>query len=108
MSLDFSLWVKVIDEDNPQGELFTANYTHNVTPMWRLAGVYDALYMSKGQKAGDLVNILLMGVACMVKGSGNYIALNPPNGWGDYETALVFLRKVLAACAAHPDAIVDV
>jgi hypothetical protein len=35
-----------------------------------------------------------------------FISLNPPNGWGSYDTFLPWLETYLAACEEHPDATV--
>lgn len=45
MSLDF-----YIEEIRPTA-VYWRNITHNVVPMWKRAGVYDALYKSEGQLA---------------------------------------------------------
>jgi hypothetical protein len=31
-----------------------------------------------------------------------YEALNPPNGWGNYESALKFLELFVGLCRGHP------
>lgn len=33
-----------------------------------------------------------------------FIALNPENGWGSYDTFLLWLRDYLAACIENPKA----
>lgn len=114
MSLDFSLYTPAGEPCETCGrgdearELYDANVTHNVTPMWDKAGVYDALYRSHGKRAGDVVATLRIGLADMVGRSLEYRALNPPNGWGSYEGALHFLRATIAACEANPEAIIGV
>lgn len=112
MSLDVSLSISVdTGGDAPyEAELFTANYTHNVTPMWNAAGVFDVLY-GRGEwdndklvLAGALIRILEEGSIQMLNYPGRFRAMNPPNGWGDYDGALSFLERLLAACRAHPKA----
>ena len=44
-------------------DLFSANYTHNVIPMWSKAGVYEALYESDGHVASRYIDVLDRGVA---------------------------------------------
>ncbi len=110
VSLDLDLFIDV-DCGGPEPEriyLFDRNYTHNVVPMWEAAGVYSALYESDGMLAGLLVDTLAEGVAHMERNPKRYERLNPPNGWGSYETALPFLRDVLAACRRYPKATVGV
>lgn len=108
MSLDFCLNFSV-DLGGPglyTDSVFSANITHNVSPMWRKACVFSALYESEGRAAGELVSTLEAGVTDMQKEPDGYRALNPSNGWGDYDGALEFLQDVLEACKKYPKAIV--
>ena len=110
MSLDLYLYVDV-DTGGPepfQVNLFDRNITHNVTPMWHKAGVYDALYNSEGRLAGELVPVLESGLADMAVNYLEYRKLNPPNGWGDYDSAYDFLLKFMQACRKHPKSKVHV
>ena len=106
MSLDFYL-IAEIDTGGVEpfiAYLFEANATHNLTPMWSLAGVYDALYMSHGKLAGEIRNTLLDGCRKMIAEKAEFEKLNPSNGWGNYDCALEFLTKTAQACAEHPKA----
>jgi hypothetical protein len=85
-----------------------ANITHNVTPMWREAGIYDALYDSDGKRAGDIIETLRRGIADMEDRPEVYRAMNPKNGWGNYDGALNWLREWLAECVKHPNALIGV
>ena len=88
--------------------VFSSNYTHNVTPMWREAGVYEALYESAGKLACEIIPALERGVADMEARPSVYEAMNPENGWGSYDRALPWLRAVLAACRENPGATIRV
>ena len=88
--------------------VYDANYTHNVTPMWKLAGVYEALYMSDKQKARSLIFDLNMGIEIMQNNPDDFIALNPENGWGSYETALTWLIKLRDKCIEFPDGTIEI
>jgi hypothetical protein len=110
MSIDINL---VVDVDTGGSglyrvRLYESNYTHNVGPMWSLAGIHHALYHSGGRIAGDLIPELTAGAEKMHADPDAYIALNPSNGWGDYWGAYDFVRNLLAACEQHPKAIVEV
>ena len=111
MSLDIALYV---DVDTGAPELYRAyivydcNMTHNVTPMWQLAGVYDALYNSDGTPAGQWLDVLRNGLRAMQERPAAYELLNPPNGWGRYDHALRFLERWLTSCERHPKALIEV
>jgi hypothetical protein len=91
--------------DHPYSvQLFNGNMTHNVTPMWRKAKVYEALYESQGKIAGEIKDVLQVGIKDMERSSKQYQKLNPANEWGDYDSALNFLREFTNACIQHPKA----
>ena len=78
------------------------NYTHNVNPMYRpILGDTLGGYL-EGKTAAEALPKLRELVAEMEDRPGFYIALDPPNGWGAYETLLPSLRELVAAAAAHP------
>jgi hypothetical protein len=111
VSLDIWLYVDVdTGRDEPTRVEITewANYTHNVTPMWSAAGCYEALYKSAGKPAGEILPALNAAVDDMAANPAKYEALNPKNGWGEYRSALAFLRQFRDACAEHPKALVGV
>lgn len=85
-------------------DIFSANYTHNVIPMWKEAGVFEVLYESQGRKARDIVETLKKGVDHMRDNPAIFINLNPKNGWGSYETALPWLQNLVEQCLKNPDA----
>lgn len=86
--------------------VFDANYTHNVTPMWHRAGVYDALYMSDGKTAAEVLPELRAGLEAMRIDPEGYAAINPPNGWGSYETALPWLAALIEKFEANQDGVI--
>jgi len=111
MSLDLWLYVEVDTGRGPfevtVGE-YDFNITHNVTPMWGEAGVFDALYESNGDTAEKYLDVLYKGYVDMLNCPEIYKALNPANGWGTYEGALEFLRKWIEECERHPKAKIHV
>lgn len=98
MSLDFCLYAM------RETRVFDSNITHNMTVMWREAGVYDALYNSHEKTAGELLSVLQDGLSKMRRNRLKFEEMDPSNGWGDYETAVKFLENVVAACDTNPDA----
>ena len=97
MSLDFSVYAPIITD------VASANYTHNVTRMWKEAGVYDALYMSDGKQVKDIIDELNSGLSNMYANPEKYIAMNPTNGWGSYESALDWLKQLISNIESYPD-----
>ena len=88
-------------------QCFWANITHNVSIMWKEAGVYDAIYNSEGTTAGELVSVLQDGLKVMRKHPNKFNAMSHPL-WGSYESALDFLRDFKDACIEHPNSTVIV
>ena len=109
MSLDIGLYVEVDTggDELRSIELYHANYTANVYPMWIEAGVDEALYKSNEMEAATIIPILEDGIRNMESNPHTYIAMNPPNGWGDSVGALRFLRRLLAACKDDPLALIN-
>ena len=111
MSLDIGLRITIdVGSSEPYDvELYDANYTHNVTPMWGEAGVFDVLYgreewADDQRTAAMAIPVLEAGLKRMQDDPEVYSAMNPSNGWGSYEGALVFLSKLLEACRQYPKA----
>ncbi|WP_030777278.1 hypothetical protein [Streptomyces sp. NRRL S-920] len=110
MSYDIALYIDV-DTGGPEPKRFwpggPGNYTSNVTPMWEKALGYPLRDLAD-KRAGDCVADLKRAAADMTANPQTYEAMNPPNGWGDYSGALMYLRDLRDACIAFPDATVDI
>lgn len=90
---------------------FTANYTHNVVPMAKVAGLYDSVWRPDEhgiERAEQLIAPLADGLTFMRAYPDRFRALNPENGWGSYDTFVPWLERYLAACKAYPQARVRV
>ena len=97
MSLDFYL-------DNN----FGFNITHNLIPMWQKAGCYEALYLSEGKLAINILPSIESAICDMALNRKSYKAMDDENGWGTYEQALEFLQCVYELCTKHPTAIIEI
>lgn len=103
MSYDVSL---EIDTGAPEEDWPVAveigNYTSNVWLMWLTAlngvSLRDFNHVPCSEAAGPLAEA----VRRMEADPDTYREMNPPNGWGDYEGALAYLRRLSEACATHP------
>lgn len=90
------------------------NITHNLGAMAREAGspsLYEALWRPNEngwETAGDLVGILIPGLAALKAEPARFKQFDAPNGWGTYEHFVPFVEGVLEACVAAPSARVSV
>lgn len=88
-------------------EVFEWNITHNLGKMAAEAGVYEACWRPKENgytKARDLIEPLKFGLMRLETLPDHFRQFNPPNGWGNYEGLVNFVRAYLAACEEYPDA----
>ncbi|MDF5758594.1 hypothetical protein [Spongiactinospora sp. TRM90649] len=78
------------------------NYTSNVAGMWvkALNGVRLAEF--HGAPCSEAAGPLAEAVKRMESDPDAYREMNPPNGHGNYEGALGYLRRLAEACAKHP------
>jgi hypothetical protein len=92
-------------------EFFSANVTHNLVQMAEEAGVYKHLWRPEEigvTKAGQLVVPLRAAVALMRSDPARFEKHNPSNGWGSYERFVPWIEAYADACAANPEADVNV
>lgn len=99
------------EHECPGVQLEVGNYTSNVSPMWETAlqvsrrvAMADAVGLSAlhGVPCGVAAGYISGGIDRMVLEPELYRAMEPSNGWGDYEGALQYLRDILAQCV-KPD-----
>lgn len=94
------------------------SYTYNVSPMW-----WDAVGATRrlddGREVGGIAMFhgapgceaagpLSEAVERLKADPEKYRAMNPKNGWGDYESATRFLEHVARACVQLPSYRLDV
>lgn len=105
MSLD--IWLTAVRKTS----VFEANITHNLNEMADEAGIYMHLWHPEDigiKKAADLIAPLKNGIAAMEADPQRFIAFEPENKFGTYETFLPWLKLFLAACEENPDAEIEV
>ena len=89
-------WVDIVD-----------GHTYNLTPMWRLAGVIEVSSRElDGLRAGVLADRAARGLLRAVTKPAEFKALNPENGWGDFDGFVEILTLTAVICAEHREAIV--
>ncbi len=98
-----------ISEDDDRS--FHYNITDNLGAMADAAGVYKHLWRPEEvdvTKASQLIEPLKDGLATLQSDPAKFCALNPKNGWGNYENLMEFVTDYLAACIRMPEANVRV
>lgn len=109
MSYDIWLEADLVGSERTQVGDLDWNYTSNVSAMWRKAmPETDGLGDMDGMECKLAAEHLASGIASMESDDVSYRALDPANGWGDFDSQLTALRKLLMACRESPDAIVVV
>jgi len=91
--------------------LYHANITHNLNDMAEAAGIYKELWRPDEipiTKAKEMIEPLRLGYSRLVNNPNKFMAYNPKNGWGSYDTLVEFVAKYLAACEKYPNAHVTV
>lgn len=88
-------------------ELYWANITHNLGAMAKEAGIKDYLWVPDDigiSKASQLIIPLEHGLRRLEGDPEGFRKHNPPNGWGNYEGFVKFVRNYLEACKEYPEA----
>jgi hypothetical protein len=105
--VSYDVWLSPsADEPYAEGSTEWLNYTSNVAPMWRAAGV--DLAECHGRPAAQVAEGLMGALAAMDDDPDRFRAMDPPNGWGDFDGCRTYLRKILAACLLMPSGYVFV
>ena len=100
---------KTYTEDDEQ--VYWANITHNLGTMAEEAGIYNVLWRPDeiGKiKAGEIIELLEMGLADLKARPEHFEKFNSPNGWGLYMHFVPWVEEYLNACKAYPDALIEV
>ena len=92
MSYDITLNINTGIEDYPVADC--GNCTYNISPMHKKAMGFT-LSQLDGKKATEIIPILREGIKNMQDCPAIYKAMNPDNGWGNYEGALEYLQTIL-------------
>lgn len=101
MSLDVNLKVK------GEGEVFSANITHNLGKMAAACGVYYACWRPEEincTRAKHILPMLEEGVKLLKEHPDFYKTFDSSNGWGLYIHFLPWLEQYTDACRTYPEA----
>lgn len=101
--MSYDIWLEIdTGADEPWRFCNHLNYTSNCAPMWRAAGA--DLQAFDRAPCTEAAGPLAAAAKRMEDAPHTYRAMNPPNGWGDYESCLNFLREIAELCGKHPKA----
>ena len=105
MGWDLSLKTKPCTHCGRADDGGSWSYTYNTSPMLRAAGlvVQDLV----GQTGAVCAERIAAALTVLRADPARFQAMNPSNGWGSYDGVCKVLDEVRAACAAHPDAVMD-
>ena len=101
----------VFRSEGTTNEVYSRNITHNVNNIARAAGIYEHLWRPDEigiTNAKQLIVPLRVGLSILESNPEKFRKMNPDNGWGSYDGLVDFVRDYLAACEAHPGAMVEV
>ena len=93
------------------GEVYSANITHNLTTMAKVADLYYPLWRPNEiriQFARQLIPYLENGLNLLLSDPRGFKKFNPPSGWGSYELLVQFTENYLAAARRYPKSEVSV
>lgn len=95
-----------IDLDTGTGtvEVFDG-HTYNLSPMWRLAGVFETSRDLDGLRASEIHGRALAGLRRALSFPEQFRSLNPANGWGEYDGFVQVLTLLAIRCAENPTAV---
>lgn len=103
MSWDFGMEIDAGGLE-PHSLHYDANYTYNVAPMFLEAMGGDGIRQLDGLIGEECLPLLGKAIADMVENPGKYKAMNPSNGWGDFDGALELLQTLVKWCNEAPKA----
>lgn len=106
--MSYDVYLEPFTSDDPTAPGWLGNMTSNVAPMWQLALNGVPLKAFHRAPCVEAAGPLAAAVRRMEADPDTYRALNPPNGWGNYDGALRYLRTLAEACAANPACRIEV
>ena len=106
MSYDITIYVGMAHH-----EIWSRNMTSNIGPMYDKASgktwYTSSLYEQSDVPCPVVFEMATTIVAAMKADPAGYKALNPANGWGNYELALDFMEDLARNCERNPDGFVN-
>jgi len=102
MSWDIDLAIDTTGGNELTHVVDVGNMTWNVSPMYYEAFGENGIKGLNGMLADEAILKVHDAIKYMEAEPDKFKAMNQPNGWGDYEGALAFLKKLLELICEHP------
>lgn len=102
--MSWNLYIETTDVDgNPLYVEVIESMTTNLTSMW--AKALPFLEVSRdfdGKICRDIAGDLKIGLIDILDNKDTYLALEPDNGWGNFEIFFAAYVELARKCLAHP------
>ena len=106
--MSYDVWVEM-DADGPEPmEFGDWNYTSNTAGMYAAVTDGASLRDLDGSEAEGAAASLTQTIERLKQNPGKFRAMNPANGWGDYDSYVRALEKLRDLFNAYPRATVRV
>ena len=106
--MSWDIWLAVEVDGKDVEVVPSVNYTHNCNGMIRAAGFDRWPYELDGMHCGDFCRRLETTLGRLRADPGWFRTMNPPNGWGDYDSLVQVLSELLDSFDRFPSATVRV
>jgi len=104
--VSYDIWLE-IDAGGPEPlHIGYWNYTSNCAAMWKAAGIDLALCAVRD--AGGCAEGLAGAIANLRADPTRFRTMDPPNGWGSYDTLIPALEELLELFESAPKARVGI
>lgn len=102
--MGWSMGIAIKDTDgNDQWVEVVESCTYNLTPMWSKAIPFlEVTRDFDGKICSDILADLKVGMMDIIDNPEDYIALNPDNGWGNFDCFFDAYVKLFQNVAKHP------
>lgn len=102
--MGWDIWAEIdTGGEQPARVTESFNYTYNTSPMLYAVGI--DWHELTGKPISEALPVLDAGIASLEAEPERFTAMNPPNGWGSYDSLLMVLRQIRDEFAKHPKAV---
>ncbi len=103
MSLDLWLASPICDTCQHQESTDSFNCTYNVNPMWyEIYPNQNHMVDVDGLTGKESLPLLECALDMLNRTPEKFIAMNPSNGWGSYDSFKVYIEHLIISATSHP------